>query len=94
MSLSLCLCEAQQPCCCQFGDQIGDLDVSNMNADWDFSGSDFWQMKQACVLHYLSVSAFSHSKYFFDFRHWGGSERISTIAVSFQKTFDAPLTAF
>ena len=83
-----------QTCCerCHFGDEIGVLDVSNTNADWAFSGWEFWQMKKGHVLHYLSISAFSHSKYFFDFRHWGNSERILWMLFHF-KTFDAPLAA-
>lgn len=36
----------------------------DVNADWAFSGWAFWQKKKACVLHYSSVSAFSHWKYF------------------------------
>lgn len=45
-------------------DQNGDFDVSSADADWAFSGQDFWQIKKASVLHYLSISAWSRWKYY------------------------------
>lgn len=42
-------------------DQNGDFDVSSADADWAFSGQDFWQIKKVSVLHYLSISAWSEN---------------------------------
>lgn len=50
----------------------------------------FWQIKKACVLHYLSTSAFSLSKFFFYFRHWGNSERMLQMLFDF-KNLTLPL---
>lgn len=74
-------------CVVMFADKTGGSDVPNTDADWAFflaQISDRWRK----VLHYLSASAFSHSKYFFGLSHWGNSERILQMLFHF-KTFDA-----